>query len=281
MLSAQVDSTMRLPRDITRYLEDWYYHPLQREDFGENFLSARIAQARDRAGGDFEAKRAFVSLCAVPRGRPEERVENLQSLAAWLDPNQRQYDPPGLWLPYRDGQRFASAGILLVHEEHRPTGTQTEWQSYALVARDGYIEYGRRGGFASQGRLCFEFAPLVAWIQRFTAFAADLRDQLEPPPDYWIVLNIPSAQHATLCVLGDGWREPWDWDGSPPECLERNIQISRPFEPGDSAVDHARWFAERIANAFGEAVARCFNRERSTGTLGAPGQLPTNGLEFR
>ncbi len=240
-----------LPRDVGRYLERWGYHPIEREDFGGNFLSVRIAQVEEQ--GQHQPGCAFVSLCAVPRGSSTERVEDLPTLADWLEPNARQYEPPGIFLPFRNEKRFTSQGILLWEEGYRSQVAPRKWASYLLVARDGYVEYGRQGGAPLNGRTYHFYVPIVAWIQRFAAFIAELRSKMEQKPDYWMVLNLTDSEDACLCTLGDGWREPWDrLDASwPPRCLESRIQISRTLEGSEEPLNITRWFAERIANALG------------------------------
>lgn len=270
---------MWLPRDVARYLEDWAYYPVHRDDFGSNHLSRRIGPARDRGDEKLEPRSTFASLCAVPRGRPAERVVDLSSLAAWLDPNLRRYQPPGIWLQFRTGKRFTSQGILLVEEDYR-SNQPDSWEEYILVSRDGYVEYGRQAGFPYGGTLYYQFAPLVAWIQRFVCFILDLRGQLSEPPDYYVLLSVVKAEDAILCSFGDGWTEPWQWHEPtrPPQSFEPRLHIARRLVPEDDAQDNCRgiatWFAERIANAFGLADLRCYNRQ------GRIGELPERKLEF-
>lgn len=267
---------MRLPRDVARYLEDWSYYPLHREDFGSNYLSRHVSPARDRAQGDFEPRPSLVSLCAVPRGALTERVGDIQAIANWLEPNSRQYQPPGVWLPFRNGKRFTSHGVLLFEEDPRSRSTPAEWEAYVLVARDGYVEFGRQAGFPYKGNLCYQFAPLVAWFQRFVAFIGDAASQFNPAPDYHLVLNIGNSEGAVLCALGEGWSEPWDWHDASriPRSLESHTQIARAIAPKEPPAETVRWFAERIANAFGEGEVRCFNRVEPVG------ELPSRKLEF-
>jgi hypothetical protein len=270
---------MFLPRDVARYLEAWGYHPVHREDFGQNFLSIRLGKSRDRGNRESEGATLLAALCAVPRGRPQERVESLRTLSDWLSHAERIYDPKGIWIPSRSGLSYTSQGILFFEQDYRAQSSPTQWERYMLVARDGYVEYARKAGFPLNGKPYYLFAPLVAWIQRFVAFVADLRSQLAKEPDYLIVLSIWDTEAAGLCAFGDLWREPWD--GAPSyQCLERRVHVARSLVLDDSPVVHARWFAERVANAFGEAEARCFNHPDSKGARGAPGELPTNNLEF-
>ena len=270
-----------LPKDVARYLEGWGYHPLAREDFGRSFLPNRIALAKDRGDSEREPKCTFASLCAVPRGRPIERVEDLLRLASWVEPALRQYQPPGQWLPAQNGKRFTSQGILLTEETYHPQVTPRQWRAYLLVARDGYIEHGQQAGFPLKGSLYYQFAPLVAWVQRFGAFVAELAGQLVPGPDYWVVLNMKNTEYASLCGLGDGWREPFDGpEGSHFQCLESHLQISCSLEAEKGPLNLARWFAERIANAFGEGEPRCFNHPAHPSSQ-KPGELPAGKIEFR
>jgi len=268
-----------LPRDVARYLETWAYHPMEREDFAQNFLSRRIALSADRGDGEHPAKRVFASLCGVPRGRPIERVSDLVALSEWLEPNARQYDPPGIFLPFQGGKRFTSQGVLLFEEDYRSSVTPRELRSYLLVCRDGYVEYGRQGGAPISGDTYYFYAPLVAWIQRFAAFVSNLRAKMEDGPEYAVVLNLSDSEDARLCALGHGWREPWEaidpsW---PPRCLEPRIQISHVSDADKGPGVVAKWFAERIANAFGEGEPRCFNHPQSQ----TPAELPADKVEFR
>ncbi len=271
---------MRLPRDVGRYLEGWGYYPIHRDDFGLNYLSRRVASARDRVDKSLSPRSVFASLCAVPRGHPTERVIDLHRLANWVEPNLRQYQPPGIWLPFRSGKGFTSQGILLVEEDFGANAQQEAWEAYVLVSRDGYVEYGRRAGFPYKGTLCYQFAALVAWIQRFACFVLDLRGQSTEPPEYYFVLNMADAEHTVLCSFGDGWNEPWQWHEPVRlrQSFEPHVQIARPLNPQDDAQqdakEFARWFAERIANAFGHGDILCYNR------AGQIGELPARKLDF-
>jgi hypothetical protein len=272
---------MFLPRDVARYLDHWSYHPLSREDFGQTFLSVRLNKSRDRGNPALDGATALAALCAVPRGKPEERVRTLRVLSDWLmHPDRRMYEPKGMWLPLNNQLACTSQGLLLFEEDHRARELPRPWESYVLVARDGYVEYARKAGYPVHGKPYFAFAPMVAWVQRFVAFVADLRSRLEGAPDYFIVLNMWDTESAGLCDLGDGWLEPWHAIGgeTPYQCLERRLQIARPFLVGDTPDGWREWVAERIANAFGEREARCFNHPD---TKEAPGELPANRLDFR
>jgi hypothetical protein len=177
---------------------------------------------------------------------------------------------------------YTSQGILLFDEDYEVRSEPRPWGRYVLVARDGYVEYARKAGFPLKRKPYFQFAPLVAWVQRFVAFVVDLRGQMAVPPDYFVVLSMWQTEHAQLCVFGDGWREPWDAWGFPStyQCLEPQVQISRPLGLQDTPEGWGRWFAERIANAFGEGEPRCFNHANSKGTRGVPGELPTDRVDF-
>ena len=273
---------MFLPRDVARYLEGWSYHPVHRDDFGQNFLSIRLGKSRDRGNRESDGATMLAALCAVPRGRPEERVESLRALSDWLSPERRIYEPKGIWIPFRNGLSYTSQGILFLEEDWEGQSDPRPWGRYMLVARDGYVEYARKAGFPLNGKPYYLFAPLVAWVQRFVAFVVDLRAQLTGEPEYLIVLSMWPTEHAGLCAFGDRWLEPWEASGLPSryQCLERRVQMSRPLVLEDTPQQWGRWFAERVANAFGEAEARCFNHPDSAGAQGAPGELPTNGLEF-
>lgn len=271
-----------LSRDVQKYLQDWGYSPLSRDDFGRNFLSARLGSSRERVAAEVEGQRLPASLCAVPRGRPRERVDSLANLSAWLDPNVRQYQPPGRWIPFRSGKpRFTSLGLLLSDDDYEAEG-EKGWEAYLFVGRDGYVEFGRKAGFPVRGRPFFPFAPLVAWAQRFTAFVLDLVGQLKERPDYELVLNIMNTQGAVLGVFGHGWREPWDggWlAGELRSSIERNVQISRTLGVDEPPEIAGRWFAERIGNAFGHSDGTLrFNHPNSKD---APANdLPANKCDF-
>jgi hypothetical protein len=273
---------MFLPRDVARYLENWGYYPGHREDFGQNFLSIRLGKSRDRGNLESDGATLLAALCAVPRGRPQERVEDLRTLSDWLRPDQRIYEPKGIWIPFPNPLSYTSQGILFFEEDYRGQSTPTPWERYMLVGRDGYVEYARKAGFPLDGKPYYLFAPLVAWIQRFVALMMDLRAQLTGQPEYVIVLSMWPTEHAGLCAFGELWLEPWEARGSRSthQCLERRVQISRPLILEDTPQQWGGWFAERVANAFGDAEARCFNHPDSKGARGAPGELPTNGLEF-
>ena len=272
---------MFLPRDVARYLEHWGYHPSSRDDFGQNFLSLRLGKSGDRSRNpDLKSAAVLAALCAVPRGRPVERVGTSGDLSAWLDPNRLTYEPKGRWLPFNNALTYTSRGLLLFEEDYEVKDPPRPWERYVLVARDGYVEDARKAGFPLNGKPYFLFAPMVAWIQRFVAFVADLRSQLEAAPDYFIVLSMWDTESAGLGGLGEGWREPWDPMPYEPsvQCLEPRVQIARSFGVDDTPDGWATWVAERIGNSFGEAGgARCFNHpDWKT----APGELPTNKLSF-
>lgn len=250
--------TMKPPRDVSGVLADWKYFPVDRDDFGKNLLAERV---KDHAETE---PRCFASLCAVPRGRPIDRVSSVEALDGWLDPNKRQYDPPGLWIPHQ-GRTLTSGGILRL-DEH-----ENRWESYLHVGFDGYIEFGRVAGSCLKGKRYFRYGPIVRWIQRFAAFGRDLQTVLEPAPEYWIALNIAAAEGARLAVLGEGWRQPFDpWgDEDFPQAIEEHVQIARPANQDDEPAAIARWFAERIGAAFGMNQPRCYNRSG-----GSIGELP-------
>lgn len=270
---------MSLPRDVSRYLEAWGYEPLSRNDFGYNYLSTRVGSVQDRAGEDFPAYRPFASLCAVPRGRPRERFADFEAMDKWLDENARQYDPPGIWIPFRGGKSYTSHGLVRAESIHADDG---EWEKYLLMARDGYVEYGALCGHAFSGRRYVRYAPIVAWIRRFAAFVQDLRTGQGTPAEYWIVLNLLCTDGARLGVLGHGWLEPWDAEArlyTTRYAIEDRVRLSRDLAESDTPEGVSRWFAERIANAFGELTPRCYNREEST--AGGIGELPGGlGLEL-
>lgn len=269
---------MILPRDIARYLQPWGYDPLSRDDFGYNYLSSHIGSVADRKGDAFPLYRPFASLCAVPRGRPRERFLDFQALDSWLDHNARQYEPTGIWIPFRDGRSYSSHGLL------RTEGTSRDdegWERYLLVARDGYVEYGVLCGFAHGGTRYFLYAPIVAWIERFVAFVQDLSGNQTDPAEYWVVLNLLGSEGARLGSLGHGWREPWEagqMGYGVKGAIESRVQISRALAESDDPADVSRWFAERIANAFGELTPRCYNR--TEGPSGALDELPKGQLEL-
>ena len=269
---------MELPRDVSRYLQSWGYDALSRDDFGRNYLSSHIGSVADREGADFPSYRPFASLCAVPRGRPRERFLDFQALDTWLDENNRQYEPPGIWIPFREGKSYSSHGLLRTEGTYRDN---QDWQKYLSVARDGYVEYGALCGFARGGKRYFLYAPIVAWIQRFAAFVQDLNGNQTDPSEYWVVLNLLGSEGARLGSLGHGWREPWEAGamGDPVKgAIESRVQVSRALAESDDPADVSRWFAERIANAFGQPTPRCYNR--TEGSSGAVGELPRGQLEL-
>lgn len=261
---------------MERTLREWAYAPKDRADFALNVLSRRVASARDRdpSARDDEAarRRVFASVCAVPAGAQIEYVADLSDLADQMKPNLHQYEPPGVWLP-TDPARFLADGVYLRDEDYGSNQAPRGWSRYIYASRHGYIEYGRQGGFPYRGRNWYQFAPTVAWIQRFTRFVTTLRAQFFDGADYWLVANFADTQDAVLCALDDDWRQPQDWDRDTLErwsCLETSVQISMHLS-GESAGDVARWFAERIAHAFGLAEARSYNKD---------GVLPVRKLEF-
>jgi len=270
---------MFLPRDVARYLEHWCYHPIGRQDFGQNFLSLRLGKSRDRGNRELNSAAVLAALSAVPRGRPVERVDTLGDLSAWLNPDRRTYEPKGRWLPFNNGLTYTSRGLLLYEDDYEVKDPPRPWERYVLVARDGYVEDARKAGFPFNGKPYYLFAPMVAWIQRFVAFVTDLRSQLEAAPDYFIVLSMWDTESAGLGGLGDGWREPWDPIPYEPSfrCVEPRVQIARPFGVDDTPDGWGTWVAERIANSFGEGQARCFNHPDSKS---APGELPMDKLSF-
>lgn len=261
---------------MERTLREWAYAPKERPDFAINVLSRHIASVRDRdlSARDDEAarRRVFASLCAVPAGAQVEYVADFSDLAAQMQPNLHQYEPRGVWLP-GDPVLFAADGVYLREEDYRSEEAPRSWKRYLYVSRHGYIEYGRQGGFPYHGRNWYEFAPTVAWIQHFARFVTTLGAQFFDGADYWLVANFADTQSAVLCALDDDWRQPQSWDGDALErwsCLETPVQIALHLN-GKSADEVARWFAERIAHAFGMAEARCYNKE---------GVLPISKLEF-
>lgn len=272
-----------LPLGVRRYLESWGYYPLDKEGFGRNFLSARLGASRERIAGEAEPKRLTAAVSAVPRGRPKERLPSLQELARWLDPNLRQYDPPGRWLPFRQGRaQYTSSGIVLADDDWEAPEGQRGWYAYLFVGRDGYAEFGRKAGFLVRDHAFFAFAPLVAWVQRFVGLGLDLRSLMTEQADYHLVLSIMNTNGAALGVFGHGWREPWDGGplaGELRTSIERNVQISRPMDVDEQPALTAQWFAERIGNAFGHSDSTlCFNHP--DGRDAPPGELPANKWDF-
>jgi hypothetical protein len=190
-----------------------------------------------------------------------------------MDPNQVQYEPYGIWLPFRDGDAgklYTSHGILRVET------MGGVWDRYLLVSRDGYVEYGTFAGYTVDERLYLNYAPIVAWIQRFAAFLGNLQDQLLEPADFWVVLNIPRAAGVALGTFGAGWPDISDSlfrrARSRGAAIEDSIQLSHRLGE-DDPKSVAAWFAERLANAFGYLEARCYNRT-ATARDGEVGELP-------
>lgn len=245
---------MRPPLDVTRTLADRAYFPLERDDFGQNHLAARV-----RPYGEPPEKRFFASLCAVPRGAPRDRITSIEEFNKWLDPVQRVYEQKAIWIPGRRGgygRTFTSQGLLRI-DDH-----EYGWESFLHVGFDGYIEYGRLAGRQHEYGRFFWYAPMVQWIQRFAGFCLDARGVYNPVPQFWLVLNITDASAASLGALGKGWREPWDgWGREFPGAIEKNIQIHRALTEADNPVEIAHWFAERIGAGFGMDKPRCYNTQ--------------------
>lgn len=244
---------MRPPLSVCRTLGDWKYHPVDREDFGMNFLARQVHRFNETEPDEY-----FASVCAVPRGLSVDRVQSVREIDSWLDPVERQYDPPGIWIPRRsrEGITGTSHGFLRAERwEERP-------DEYLHVGFDGYVEFGRIAGFTAKESRYFSYSPIVAWIQRMAAFVSDLRALFDPAPEYWLVLNLRDTTRARLSVLGKGWRDPvYDAFGNDgfPMAVEPSMQMCQSLAQDAVASDVARWFAERLAVAFGIGELTCYN----------------------
>lgn len=239
---------MNPPRDVSSTLSDWKYFPVDRDDFGKNVFAERVKDYAETGPP------CFASLCAVPRGRSIDRVSSVEAFDSWLDPNSRQYDPPGLWIPYQ-GRTLTSGGLL------RLDANESRWKSYLYAGFDGYVEFGRVAGASHEGARYFRYGPMVRWVQRFISFCQELQTVLEPAPEYWITLNMAATEGSLLAILGEGWHQPfdgWGYDDLPP-AIEKNVQIVRPLKQDEQPAAVARWFAERIGAAFGMNQPRCYN----------------------
>jgi len=275
---------MKLPRDVQRCLTEYRYHPIDDPEFGTNFLARRISLTPEHGAPDAAAVRTLATICAVPRGSYTERVDSLQTLARWLE-TPRVYTPPGRFVP-TDISLFNSNGVVRAELDHLVKEGERVWQSYVFVGRDGYMEAGQNGGFRWKGRTYFQYVPMVAWIERYWGLLAEMSKVLQDVPRYHVALNIAGCSGAELATFGDHWLDPASDDyrfhnDRVPSCIEDVVQISRPYDASMSVDDIGRWFAERIANAFGFGEARCFNHENTQGRCGPAGTLPTNRLEFR
>ena len=147
---------------------------------------------------------------------------------------------------------------------------------------DGYFEYGRKAGRRYQDHWIYPFAPLVTWIQQFAALVREAKTKHAIASDYSIILNLPVLQGAVLVSLGDGWPDPFRWPGdSFPTPIERSVQLHMALADA-SPKQVGRWFAERVDNVFGvnEVWPRSYNHPNSKGTVGPPGELPTNRLSY-
>lgn len=270
---------MLIPRDVARYLASRGFDPAG-DEFASNALARRICWSY-RGDGDAASKvltSAFIS--AVPRLPLRERFGSLQAASTWLE-QPRVYTPPGLWVP-REITLFTADGVVRADRGYRGENEERIWDRYLYIARDGYLEAGQNAGFLLRGQAYFQFAPIIAWIERFWSLIGAIGEIVEPP-DYHVVVSIPEAEGTQLTTFGDGWLSPSDPEfryrvDVPPACIDPRIQIGRAFEgePGGAGT----WFAERIANAFGFAEPRCFNHENCRGQNGPPGSLPTNHINF-
>ena len=268
-----------IPRRVARHLASWGYDPASPQ-FGTNYLSAKVERTRRAEEGDHFA---FVSLCAVPHSTTSDIYSDFSEIVTWLQPQSLiRYDPGGIWLPL-SSRTFASQGLILCEDDRSTDVWPYRWSSYLMAGRDSYFEYGRRAGWKYKDHWVYPFAPMIAWIQQFTALVQEARTKQSTAANYSIVLNLPQLQGSALISLGDGWAEPFQWTGDPfPTPIEASVQLHIVLADA-SPREVGRWFAERVDNVFGvnETWPRCYNHPSSKGTVGAPGDLPTNRLSYR
>jgi hypothetical protein len=70
----------------------------------------------------------------------------------------------------------------------------------------------------------------------------------------------------------------WQYNDGP-KALEPHIQIHREVPAETQPEDVSKWFAARIANAFGFRELRCYNRQESP-AAGPAGALPKNRVDI-
>lgn len=256
-----------LPWRVIRVLEKWGHSPPDRPDFTQNYLTAHL-----ETNEHFEDRPplARAVLSAVPNVRTIDRLADLGAVDEWLRHENCNYEPKGFWIPFRDadrGRRRTSHGILRTEY-----GGQESWERYLLVARDGYVEYGANFGREYDGRIHFSYVPLAALIHRFVGFTLDFWRFVEDVPQYWMVLSIPNTQGSVIWRFGHGWPDldrGLMYGAAIPTCLEDRLQLAHPLRREDDAAAVGIWFAKRIADAFGYAEPRCYNREDGETILGS------------
>lgn len=246
-------------------------------NFGDNPYARRLADDRrtGEAGNRLPAG-MWASFLAVPTLPSYDRQDRADWLA-WLDPNERRYEPEpmGLFLPY-DTKRPVLNGVACLQPTHR--GGTADLDEYLLLRFDGSAELGFVPAICDVERrgetVCFFLGvKLLHRLWQHLNFVTEVRSKLGMVAPHLLTVTLRGTGGAALRSFARGWVSPiedvWEFARTQ-KCLEPNVQIRREltvedFDEVGAATASApppqlRELAEDICSAFGVVEPVLFDR---------------------
>ena len=259
----------RMREEVKEYLRKrGYFEPDDQPDFALNKLTRQLGVAYfdETANVVLEPAHTVVSFVCCPTMLGDRIDASSSEFRQWLNPAQRYYYPPGIFLPHQvcratlDG---VVCGNDLPLQERTPGHPIRE---YLAVHRSGYTEFGYGDGIQYQGRRLVNFVKMVGRFWQFVGFVSDLYRYAKLSTTAIILLNLANVEGTHLGMFGEGWRrgmDPFARTLCADQSLESHIQIMKELdierlEPHEIEAT-VREIAASVGNAFGQDRPRCFN----------------------
>jgi hypothetical protein len=161
---------------------------------------------------------ARVALSLVPIGSDELLDDN--ELFEW---SRTQVRTSPLWASDR---RPRFDGVILTTPAYGIPGLTR----YTLLARSGYVEWGRALGGRIDDVCIVRLGPLLWAVRHLYDFLPHFTHKFGIRSHYELVVSVSGAKGTCLSHLGEGWLEPWAQqfrDHYRPTCTENVVQYRR------------------------------------------------------
>lgn len=284
------ESAKRHTEELSTFLSDRNLNNEKSENFARSRLVSNLVKpfvADQKELGVSVTREPFSIFGICPRWLGEKVNTASKDFDVWLNSKRNGYYPNkhlDLISPFR------RINLDSVESSRWCGGTGKEdWLWYYLeIFRNGYIETGMSSELFGPGTKTDHPQPLLhlTWLIGlffiFIGFAKEFYQYIKYYDELDILMCLANIDGFILHGFGkkndkETWVEPYDffYGGRAPVCSNRNVKIQKTIlvsELNENTIkDIAYYFAERVSNAFGERIVKCFDDNRDFNVEGFSG----------
>ena len=268
--------------ELATFMKDRNLDDERGENFGRRPLVNSLVKdfaERQKGQGMSPPKESFVLFGICPRWLEEKVNVATDDFEVWLNSKRRGYYPNEN-VDLISLHRQIRAGSLVAKNLYPGIAGEERLREYVEIFRNGYIEMGMSAeffGYVPQSdppQPVLHLTSLVGFFFIFLGFANEFYQYIKYYDQLEILMCLVNIDGTMLGGFGkkndkERYAEPWEiwYSGRSPVCYDKNVKLEKTILAQElnknTIIDIAYYFAERVSNAFGEKIAKCFDDNRN------------------